>query len=193
MEHASHPENRIATVPWAAAMRRASTRLDVDPCKTLVSHRDLKVGRFRHDGSIRGPSGDQRIRADAGVLLVNYGRDHETSTLETALCHHASRIDHCRNAALHVLRATAVEAPLAHIGNERCLHAVDADSIDVPAEHQRLTRLPAFEHSDHIRSPGCDGLHLDIEAGRTHAVGEDRRDLSLSLRARHERWIDGVN
>ena len=47
---------------------------------------------------------------------------------------------------------------------ERRAHALDADGVDVPAEHQRAARARALEHADDIRPSRRDFLHCDVEA-----------------------------
>ena len=66
---------------------------------------------------------------------------------------HAGGGDHRGDAALHVLRAASVQPAVLDARRERIRHPLDADRVDVPAEHHRGPGLAAFEHADR-RSAG---------------------------------------
>ena len=101
-------------------MRRTSARLERDPLKAFVRDRHVETGRLGHDGRVGAPLRDQRLGADARVLFVDDRRDDDAAAIEaTGLDDAADRANHRSDAALHVLRAAAVEAAVANLGFER--------------------------------------------------------------------------
>ena len=79
-EHASHPQNGVASFARPAAMRGAPARLERDPLKAFVRDRDVETGRLGDDGRVGAPVGDERVGANAGVLFVD-DRRHDDATL----------------------------------------------------------------------------------------------------------------
>ena len=71
VQHAAHPHDRVAPFARTAAVRGAPARLDLEPREALVADRDLQVGRLGDHGGVGAPAADQRVGADAGVLLVH--------------------------------------------------------------------------------------------------------------------------
>ena len=90
------------------------------------------------------------------------------------------RVDHRRDAPLHVLRAAAVQAAVALDRIERSGHPFHADGVDVAAEHQRAPR-PASLRARRSHSTGPAG-----PAASRHRVRGDggarrsRRAISVS-------------
>ena len=68
-------------------------------------------------------------------------------------------------------------------GVERRGHPVDADGIDVTAEHQRASRRASVEHADDIGPSRRDVLHVRRRALRAACARRRGRDLRLRPRA----------
>ena len=138
----TRPIRRIASRPSrgrlpCAARPRVSISTHANPlCPTPICR---SVGSVTTAASAR-PLRDERVGADARVLLVDDRGDDQTPLAEAAVARDARGVDHRRDAALHVLRAASVQPAVALDGIERRGHAVDADGVDVPAEHQRAAR-----------------------------------------------------
>ena len=140
-----------------------------------------QVGRFGDHRSVGGPVFDDGLCADALELFVADARDDEP-TGRPGILHAAGRVHHGGHAALHVLRAASVEAAVALDAIERRLHAFDADGVDMPAEHQCRTRLPAFEHAHGIRAARRDFPHGGVDAGARHPRGTEFGDPGFAGR-----------
>ena len=174
-------------------MRRAPARLDLGPRESFVPDTDLQVRRLGHDRGVGAPFRDEHVGPDARVLLVDDRRDDQAALAEAAIAREPRGIDHRGHAALHVLRPAAVEPAAPLDGIERRGHAVDADGVDVPAQHQRAPRLAAIEHADHVGPPRRRLLHLDVEPEPAHVTGDRLRDLRFAGGAGHERRVDRID
>ena len=173
-----------------AARPRVSISAHANPlCPTPICR---SVGSVTIAASAR-PLRDERVGAEARVLLVDDRRDDQTSLPEAAIAREPRGVDHRGHAALHVLRAASIEPAVTLDGIERRGHAVDADGIDVPAQHQRAARLGAIEHADHVRPPRRRLLHLDAEPEPAHVHGDGLRDLRLAGGPGHERRVDRID
>jgi short-subunit dehydrogenase len=189
----AHVDDRIDTISRAAAMRRDTTRLDLDPRETLVADADLQVRRLGDDRGVCGPRRHERVGADARVFFVDDRRDDEASPAEPARENYPRRVDHCRDAALHVLRSATVDPPGAFGRIERRSHPFDADRIRVPAEHQRTSGQPALEDADDVRTAGRGFLQVHVEPKTPHVRGYGFRNLPFTPSPRHQRRIDRVD
>src|SRR4051812_15711209 len=78
-QDAAKPEDRILTLSRPAAVRRSSLHRDLYPREAFVTHRNLEIGRLGHDRRVGTPGFDERIRADARMLLVDDTRDNDAS------------------------------------------------------------------------------------------------------------------
>ena len=107
--------------------------------------------------------------------------------------HGARGGNHGGDATLHVLRATRVQPAALDARHERIGHPVDADRVDVPAEHHRRPWRGGVEHADHVPAAGRGFLKHDVEAGLPHRVGGHFANRALARRAGYERRIDGVD
>src|SRR6185503_4235927 len=76
-EHAPHPQNGITSIARPAAMRGATVRLERDPLKAFVRHRNLETCRLGDDGRVSAPLRDERLGANAGVFFVDNRRDDD--------------------------------------------------------------------------------------------------------------------
>ena len=159
-----------------------------------MSDSNLETRRLGDDARIVVPVGDERVRADARMLLVHDGGDDEAAGGEAAgVGDRSRRVDHRGDAAFHVLRAPRVQPAVALDRRERLRHAGDANGVDVAAEHQRPPATAAFEHADRIRPARCDLLALHVETGAAHRGADSVRNFRFAWRAGHEGRIDGVD
>src|SRR5262245_10070518 len=108
-KHTAHSHDRITPLERSAAVRGLAVHDDLRARKPFVRDADPQIGRLRNHGLIGLPAGSDGLGAETRVLLIgDTGYDH-TARTATAGCNPAgSRGQHCRDAALHVLRATAV-------------------------------------------------------------------------------------
>ena len=137
---------------------------------------------------------DQRLGPGARVLLVGDGRHQQSPSREApAARNRARRVNHGRDAALHVLAAAPVDAAVAHDGVERRGHSLDAHRVHVAADHQRPTRRAPLDGRDDVRSPGSDLGHLDVESGPRERRRDALRDGGLAGAPGHERRVDGID
>ena len=191
----TRPRRRIASCPSAgrlpcAAFPATSTVTHANPlCPTAIA----RIGRLGDDGAVGGPALDERVGADARMLFVDDGGDHEAAGRESLLRDRAGRGNHRGDAALHVLRAAAVQPAIALRRRERIAHAGDADGIGVAAEHERASLRPSLEDADDIGPAGCHGLDRHVEPEAAHRGGDRGGDLLFARRARHERRVHGVD
>ena len=106
----------------------------------------------------------------------------------------ARRVDHRGDAALHVLRAAAVEPAVALARIERRRHALDADGVDVAAEHQRPARRSRPSSTPiTFGRPGATSCSVDVEPDRACARRSRAAICAFARRAGHERRIDGID
>ena len=193
-QDARHQANRIAAFARAAAVRGAPLGFDLDPLEAFVRDGYLQIGRLGDDGRVGAPAADQRVGADAGVLLVHDAGDHQLAGRESAgLRDHTRDIDHRRDAALHVLRAAAVDAAVALDRIERRPHAGHADGVDVAAEHQRSAGHAPVECADDVGPAGSDVLRFHTEAEATHCFRDAARNRCFTRRSGHERRIHRID
>ena len=86
VQHAPHAQDGVAPFARTAAVRGAPPGLDLEPGKSLVADGNLQVGRLGHDRRIGAPAGDERVRAEAGVLFVDdRGHDQAARVAATRL------------------------------------------------------------------------------------------------------------
>src|SRR5258708_19489874 len=157
-EHATHAQDRVAPFTWTAAVGGTAFRLDLEPRKSLVCGRDLKIGGFGHDGAAGPPSRHERVSAETGVLLIDDRRHDQAAGIQSVLRHDARRVDHRGDASLHVLRAASVKPAVALHGIERRLHPFDADGVNVPTEHQRAPLATSPENPYALPPPPTPSL-----------------------------------
>ncbi len=193
LEHAPHAQDRIASILRAAAVCRAAVRHHVEPGEALVRDADLQVRRLRHDRGVSLPPRDEGVGPEALVFLVHHRGNDQASAVHAFARDHARGVHHCRNASLHVLRAAPVDpaVPLDRI--ERSRHPLDANRVEMTAEHQGRPRAPTGERADHVRAPRADVLNLHIEAEPTEVCRERGGYRAFPGRARNKRRVHRVN
>ena len=114
------------------------------------------IAIWRSVGSVTtAPSARHRVTSASAPILA-YSSSTTAATISRPASRPASatsarRVDHRGDAALHVLRAAAVDPAVALHRIERRRHPFDADGVDVPAQHQRAPCAAPLEHADHVR------------------------------------------
>jgi hypothetical protein len=169
--------------------------LDLEPCEPPVSDRDLHLRGLGHHSRFRGRTAERAqhlLDADARVLLVCHGRDHDISgqLARSGLAAGDQRGGHAR---LHVIGATAVEAVTVHARRVPIGHALHPDGVEMPAEQKCAPAPAAAGAHDDARAARCLLVHLGLETGALGPARHVRGDLGLAGGARLERGIDGVD
>src|SRR5262249_38272453 len=96
---------------------------------------------------------------------------------------------HCGDPGLHVARAAAVYAAVAHVAVERRMrHVVDADDVQVAVEHQ-ASSVAAADACNEIRTPGNGVAQLRLETPAAQDLGQRARNRGLARTTRYERRI----
>ena len=192
----TRPMRRIASRPSSgrlpcAARPRVSTR---DPLKSLVRHRDIEAGRLGDDGGVGAPAATSasapRLACSSSTTAATMSRPRARPP---ALGDPARGTDHRGHAALHVLRAAAVEPAVANLGVERPVMPAHADGVGVAAEHQRAAGRAALEHADDVGPARRDLRDLDAQADRRELLGNPARDRRPRRARRHERRVHRVD
>ena len=178
----TRPMRMIASRPSArpAAVRGTAARLDVDPRETLVRDGDLQVGRLGDDGAVGRPLADERVGAEAGVLFVDDRRhDQPVPSRARAPPPDARGIDHGGHAALHVLRAAAVE-PADRISGANGAAIPSTPTVSMCP--QNISERPGARPSSTpitLGRPGATSCIVHVEPDAAHVRGDRRRDLPL--------------
>ena len=126
--------------------------------RAAARHPDLERRRLRHDAGVGAhavPRGGEP--AGAGRLLVGDGvHDHVAGELHAEPREHLGRVDHARDAALHVARAAPVQVAVADLGPIRvarpALARVGRDDVDVAVQEQALAAARAGEPGGELRA-----------------------------------------
>ena len=177
-----------------AAVCRASSRFNLEPGKTLVPDRDAQIGRLGDHRRVGAPAADQRVGADAGVLLVHDAATISRPAASPSPRDDARRVDHRGHAAFHVLRSAAVEAAVALDRIERrptcprrrpyrCGRRTSATARGARPSSTPIT----------LGRPGatsCNSTSRPIARSWSAIARGNRR---LTRRARHQRRIDRID
>ena len=160
--------------------------------KPLWPIASLQIRRLGDDRHVRAPLAHERLGAEAHVLLVDDGRDDEPPA-RPVLREDAGGRDHRGDAALHVLRAAAVEPAVLDARREWIRHALDADGVEVAAEHHRRAR-PAVPSSTPIAfgRPGAASCITTSRPAAAMAARATSAAAGLTRCARHERRVHGI-
>src|SRR5438067_2461740 len=132
------PNGVHAHIP-SASVRCSALHDNVDPNEAFVRRHYRKACRLGHDRGVSAYTlGYQRARAETRVLLVD-NRGHDDLAVQrspTRACRAGGRGAHRRDSALHVGRATTIEASFAYGGIPWWMrHSLYADDVDVSVEH----------------------------------------------------------
>ena len=143
------------------------------------------LGDDRRVGSHAGR--DERSCADALELLVHDGRDHDLSLELVGRAHRGGA--HGGHPRLHVRRSASIDAPLAlKRVPRRVRHAVHADDVEVPVEHQR-SPTGASGARDDVRTLRGSVLQIDAQSPLLEHRGQRFRHGVLARAAGDERRI----
>ena len=167
-------------------MRRAPARLERDPLEAFVRDGDVEAGRLGHHGRVRAPLRDERVGAEARVLLVHHRRHDEPPAREAAaLGDPAHGADHRGHAALHVLRAAAVEPAVADLAARtgRGIPLTPTVSVCPQNISDRPGARPSSTPTTFGR-PGTTSVTSHAETDRLELAGNPPRDGGLAARAR---------
>ena len=174
-------------------MRRAAEHRHLDPREPAMRRANGQARRLGDDRRVGADAaGDQPARPLALEFLV---RDRGDDRLAPeSLSRRARRGGaHRGDAGLHVGRAAAVQPAIALVAVERRVHhAVHADDVEVPVEHQRPPAGRA-DARDHVGAAGAGLLQLDAKSPRVEDAGQKGGDRPLTGRAGHEQRIAGVD
>ena len=159
----TRPISRMASRPSRGRLPCAAR-----PSVSISTHSKplCAMATCRSVGSVTtAPSARQRVTSASAPMLACSSSTTQAITSWPAASPPDSAIDargvdHRRHAALHVLRAAAVDAAVALGRIERRLHAGHADGVDVAAEHQRppgraARRACRRRSGGPARRPGC--------------------------------------
>jgi hypothetical protein len=185
-------DDRVDAEVRPRAVRGAPRHRDLRPHEPLVRDRDLQLGRLGHDRGVGAHGAQRLLDADARVLLVGDGGDHDVAgqAERRRLATGEQRGDDTR---LHVVGAAAVEPVALDARLVRPRHAGHADGVEVPAQQQRPAASGPARPDEHARPPGHLLQHLDLEPGAVRPGGHERRDLRLGGAARHQVGVDRVD
>ena len=178
----------------AMASRPSSGRLPcaARPCATISTQANplWPTASCKSVGSVTMAMSARHSRTSASAPMLRYSSSTTAATTSRPRVQDwastAGGRNHRRDPALHVLCAATVETAVVDRRLERIGHALDADGIDVTAEHDgRPSRLPV-QHADDVRPARGRFLDGDVEAGVPHAVAHDLGDRGFAGRARDE-------
>ena len=168
-------------------MRRAAARLDLEPREPLVADADLQVGRLGDDRRVRAPLVDQRVGAEARVLLVHDRGDDETAGAKAAL--------RALTRAASIIAATPPFMSCEPRPYSRPSRSTGSNGAAIPSTptvsmwpqsiSERSGRA-ALEHADDVRPPGRRLLHLHVETEPAQVAGDECRDARLPRAPGHE-------
>ena len=180
----TRPMRRIASRPSAgrlpcAARPRVSTSTQANP---LCADADLQVGRLGHDGGVGAPARARARRRRCSRTPRRRRRRRSAAGRQSARC--------ATTRAASIIAATPpfmscaprpYSRPSRSTGSNGASMPVDADGVDVAAEHQRApgARVPRARRST-FGPARCDVLRFDVEAdARACASAIASRDLAL--------------
>jgi hypothetical protein len=138
-QEAAHPHVGVDALVETTAVRRLPVGYDLDPAKALVREAHAQLGGLGHDGGFGVVVLQDFLHADAGYLLIGGGYDQDVACqLYTGVAQRLGRADARREPALHVVRAAAMEPPVADGRAEGVDHVSHAHRVEVAIQHQAL-------------------------------------------------------
>jgi len=159
-----------------------------------VRDADPEIGRLRNHGFIGLPPGGNGLGAEARVLLVGHaGNDDAARAAAIRGGPRGSRRHHRGNAALHVLRATAVEPAVPDLRRERGGHALHADGVGVAAQHSGRPAGFAFSDTHDVPAAGRYLVDMHIKVLAAQPVADERGNLALAGAASHQRGVHRID
>ena len=188
-------EDGVPPVRRPAAVRGAAARFDLEPGEALVRDADLQVGRLGHDGAVRAPAATSasapRLAYSSSTTTATISRPAESRRCATS----ARRIDHRRDAALHVLDAAAVQPAV----RPRAGRTAPPCPRRRPYRCGRRTSASGRAHRPSstpmtLGRPGADLLHVHVEADAGACAPQPPPRPHASPRcARHQRRVHGID
>ena len=175
LQDTPHAHDGVSPVPWTAAMRRAAG-VSIRSTRTLCGRCDLKVGWLGDDGAIGRPVFDQRVGADARILLVDNRRDDQPparNPFAAAGPHRSSRPR--RPSCLEIRARTGGrrESPA-----RKRVHPSTPTVSTCPQNISDRPGAPPPRTARDIRAPGCGLLHDATSSHAARIVRDERRDLA---------------
>ena len=134
----------------------------LEPDEPFVGETELQLGWFGDDPEVGAKFFQHRGGTEARDLLI-CDRRHDQVAFQAQAGRLSSRDHDRRQARLHVVRATAVHATLAHHGRERRGHPARAHGVHVRVQHEAAPAATAAQESHHARAPGHRLDDLDQE------------------------------
>ena len=191
-QHRAHLDDRVDTEMRARAVGRAARHAHFAPHEPLVRDRDLQLGWLGDDRRVGVHRAQHLLDAEARVLLVGDGGDDEVAG-EAQARRLARGEQGGRDAGLHVVGATTVEAVAVDARRVRIGHALDVDGVDVPAEQERAPAARAPCAHQHARTAGGLLEQIGFQPGLVGPCGDEAGDLRLPRAAGDERGVDRVD
>ncbi len=179
------------------AVRHDPADVEPDPNRALGRRADLTGLRLAHDHAV-DLGGERRTGEVLGTehqpFLVDQRGDDDAAGERPGQLQGPGRVDHRRDAGLHVRAAAPVDPPVTQLRAVRVERprppVALGDDIGVALEHQRRTgATAAFDHGDDVGASGSDLDNLRVPAEATHRRGDElgRR----RLRRPGRRLVDG--
>ncbi len=166
--------------------------LDLQPDKPLVGHDKFQFRRLGDNGPIGPVALGHGQRAQPGVLLIHDG-GHDDVAAQAQAARLGRGEQARRHAALHVIRAAAVE-PAAFDARLKWLgHTRHADSVDVAVEQQRTAAARPAGNADDVGPARLHFFDVDFQPGGAQPIGDEGADGRLARRAGDEIGVDGVD
>ena len=172
-------DDRVDALLWPRAVGGATADLDLDPHEALVGDDQLELGRLGHDRRVGADGGQHLLHAEARVLLVGHGGDHDVAG-QAGGGDLAAREQRRREPGLHVIGAAAVQPVAVEPRRVRVGHALDPDRVEVRAQQQRAPAAGAGGRGP--RTLGRPGVASSTSACRPapRAQSATKRAISAS-------------
>jgi hypothetical protein len=185
-------DDRVHALQRSRAVGRAAGHLDLRPHEALVGDDQLELGRLGHDRGVGLHRAEHLLHAEAGVLLVGHGGDHDVAA-QPGPRGLAAGEQRRREAGLHVIGAATGEPVTLQARRVRVGHARHPDRVGVRAQQQRPPATgPAGSHDD-ARASRRRLQHVHLQPGRARPLDDEARHLGLPGTAGHQRRVDGVD
>src|SRR5690606_3550732 len=191
-DYATHCRDRAPTVLPAAAVCSDAAHLDLDPDESLVRDDQPALARLRHDTRVARVAAHEIGSADARVFFVAHECGVYRPARRTLRELLQRRHDRC-DAALHVIRAAAVELPVLDARLESVLdHAFDGDRVEVRTQRETRT-VATTDARDRVAPPRRDLIDPRVDPAPLHPVDAELRDFAFAAGGGDEGGVLGVD